>query len=65
MSGLDRYILKELDRQGINSYDISIIMCKLNSIDNKNKFLNFLVSNRIVLLNKVDIIKYIKEELNE
>lgn len=65
MSGLDRYILKELDRQRISSYDISIIMYKLNNIEKKNKFLNYLVDNRIVLLNKNDIIKYIDEELNE
>jgi len=65
MSGLDRYILKELDRQGISSYDISIIMYKLNNIEKKNKFLNYLVDNRIVLLNKKDITNYIDEELNE
>ena len=65
MSGLDRYILKELDRQRISSYDISIIMNKLNNIEKKNKFLNYLVDNRIVLLNKKDITNYIDEELNE
>ena len=45
MSGLDRYILKELDRQRISSNDISIIMYKLNNIEKKNKFLNYLVDN--------------------
>jgi len=40
-------------------------MYKLNNIEKKNKFLNYLVDNRIVLLNKKDITNYIDEELNE
>ena len=63
MSTLDNNILKELDRHLLNASIIGIIMNKVNSVDKKNKFLNYLINNRNIILNKVDVISYIKSEL--
>jgi len=63
MSGLDRYILKELDRQRIDSKDISVIFSKLKNLETKNKFLNYLLEKRNVLLLPNEIIKYMCQEL--
>lgn len=63
MSSLDNNILKELDRHLLNANIIGVIMNKVNSGDKKNKFLNYLINNRNVILNKVDVISYIKSEL--
>jgi len=63
MSGLDKYILKELDRQRIDSNSISIIFRKLENVEKKNKFLNYLVGKRNVLLQPNEIIKYVCKEL--
>jgi len=38
-------------------------MNKLNNVDKKNKFLNYLINNRNVVLDKFDVISYIKGEL--
>lgn len=63
MSSLDNNILKELDRHLLNANIFGVIMNKVNSVDKKNKFLNYLINNRNVILNKVDVISYIKSEL--
>lgn len=63
MCGLDRYILKELDRQRIDSNSISFIFNKLKNVEMKNKFLNYLVDKRNVLLKANEIIKYMYQEL--
>jgi len=63
MSSLDNNILKEIDRHLLNASIIGIIMNKVNSVDKKNKFLNYLINNRNIILNKVDVISYIKSEL--
>ena len=63
MSSLDNNILKELDRHLLNANIIGVIMNKLNNVDKKNKFLNYLINNRNVILSKVDVISYIKSEL--
>lgn len=63
MSSLDNNILKELDKHLLNANIIGVIMNKVNSVDKKNKFLNYLINNRNVILNKVDVISYIKSEL--
>jgi len=63
MSSLDSNILKELDRHLLNANIIGVIMNKLNNVDKKNKFLNYLINNRNVVLDKFDVISYIKGEL--
>ena len=63
MSSLDNNIFKELDRHLLNASIIGVIMNKVNSVDKKNKVLNYLINNRNVILNKVDVISYIKSEL--
>ena len=63
MSSLDSNILKELDRHLLNANIIGVIMNKLNNVEKKNKFLNYLINNRNVVLDKFDVISYIKGEL--
>jgi len=63
MSSLDNNILKELNRHLISADIIGLIMNKLNNVDKKNKFLNYLINNRNVILDKVDVVSYIKSEL--
>jgi len=63
MSSLDNNILKELNRHLISADIIGLIMNKLNNVDKKNKFLNYLINNRNVVLDKFDVISYIKGEL--
>ena len=63
MSTLDNNILKELDRHLLNSNIIGVIMNKLNNVDKKNKFLNYLINNRNIILDKSEVISYIKSEL--
>ena len=63
MSSLDNNILKELDRHLLNANIIGVIMNKLNNVDKKNKFLNYLINNRNVVLDKFDVISYIIGEL--
>ena len=63
MSSLEYNILKELDKHDVNSSIMCIIMNKLHNTELKNKFLNYLIANRNVVLNKVEIVGYIKNEL--
>ena len=61
LSTLETSILKELDRQRISSYYMSIIMNKLNDNDKKNTFLTYMLENRSVLITFNDIINEIKQ----
>jgi len=63
MSSLDNNILKEIDRHLLNGNIIGVIMSKLNNVQKKNKFLNYLISNRNIILDKVDVISFLKSEL--
>jgi len=63
MSSLDNNILKEIDRHLLNGNIIGVIMSKLNNVEKKNKFLNYLISNRNIILDKVDVISFLKSEL--
>lgn len=63
MSNLEDNILKELDRHYINGKIISLIMDKLKSNDLKNRFLNYLIDNRSVVLDKGDIVLYLRNNL--
>lgn len=61
MTDLESLILKELDKQRIKANVISIIMNKLKSNEMKNKFLDFMMDNRTVLLNEVDLFVYLRK----
>ena len=63
MSNLDYNILKELDRHTIDGKIIGIIMNNLKYVNDKNKFLNYLINNRNIKLNKFEIIEFIKDEI--
>lgn len=63
MSNLEDNILKELDRHYINGKIIGLIMDKLKSNDLKNRFLNYLIDNRSVVLDKGDIVLYLRNNL--
>ena len=63
MSNLDNNIMKELDRYNFSGKIISKVMKSLTTIDLKNKFLNYMINNRNILLSEKDIICYIELEL--
>lgn len=63
MSNLENNILKELDRHYINGKTIGVIMEKLKTNNLKNEFLNYLIDNRNIVLDKKDIIFYLKNNL--
>lgn len=65
MSTLDNNILKELDKHKINGNIINGIMQNLKTIDIKNKFLNYLISNRNVILDKVELVDFLRNELTK
>ena len=62
MSNLDNNIMKELDRYNFSGKIIGIVMKKLNTIDLKNKFLNYMINNRNVLLSEKDILLFLSSE---
>jgi len=47
--------LKELDRQNLKSYIISIVMDKLDTNNKKKQFLAYMIDNRNVLISLKDI----------
>jgi len=63
MSNLDNNIMKELDRYNFSGIIISKVMKSLTTIDLKNKFLNYMINSRNILLSEKDIICYIELEL--
>jgi len=63
MSNLDNNIMKELDRCNFSGIIISKVMKSLTTIDLKNKFLNYMINSRNILLSEKDIICYIELEL--
>lgn len=65
MSTLDNNILKELDKHKLSGYIISVLMSNLKTIDIKNKFLNYLINNRNIILDKTELIYYLRSELRE
>lgn len=52
-----------MDKHNVNSSIMCIIMNKLHNTELKSKFLSYLIANRNVVLNKVEILGYIKKEL--
>ena len=65
MSTLDNNILKELDKHKLSGYIISVLMSNLKTIDIKNKFLNYLINNRNIILDKAELISYLRSELKQ
>lgn len=65
MSTLDNNILKELDKHKLSGYIISVLMSNLKTIDIKNKFLNYLINNRNIILDKTELISYLRSELKQ
>ena len=65
MSTLDYNILKELDKHKLSGYIISVLMSNLKTIDIKNKFLNYLINNRNIILDKTELISYLRSELKQ
>lgn len=65
MSTLDNNILKELDKHKLSGYIISVLMSNLKTIDIKNKFLNYLINNRNIILDKTELIRYLRSELKQ
>ena len=65
MSTLDNNILKELDKYKVNGNIINGLMHNLKTIDIKNKFLNYLISNRNVILDKVELVDFLRNELKK
>lgn len=64
MSALENNILKELDRHLLKANVISTIMKQLTNTNIKNKFLNYLIEHRNVVLDKFEIITFIRNELS-
>ena len=52
-----------MDKHNVNSSIMCIIMNKLHNTELKSKFLSYLIANKNVVLNKVEILGYIKKEL--
>lgn len=65
MSTLDYNILKELDKHNLSGYIISVLMSNLKTIDIKNKFLNYLINNRNIILDKTELICFLRKELKK
>lgn len=65
MSTLDYNILKELDKHKLTGYIISVLMSNLKTIDIKNKFLNYLINNRNIILDKTELIWFLRNELKK
>ncbi|MBE6140986.1 MAG: hypothetical protein E7172_05620 [Firmicutes bacterium] len=63
MSTLDYNILKELDKHNLSGYVVNVIMSNLNTIDIKNKFLNYLINNRNIILDKTELVCFLRSEL--
>lgn len=63
MSTLDYNILKELDKHNLSGYVVNVIMSNLNTIDIKNKFLNYLINNRNIILDKTELVYFLRNEL--
>lgn len=63
MSTLDYNILKELDKHKLSGYIISVLMSNLKTNDKKNKFLNFLINNRNIILDKTELVYFLRSEL--
>ena len=61
MPVLDKLILKELDHQKINVSSYSIILKKLDNVEKKTEFLNYMTKNRNTILSPYDIIERVKE----
>ena len=61
MKELDERILRELDHQRFGVSNYSFVMDKLDSLDKKFEFLNFLTRNRNIMLKPSDIILKVKE----
>lgn len=61
MKELEERILRELDHQrfGVNNY--SFVMNKLDSLEKKFEFLNFLTKNRNIMLKSSYIILKVNE----
>lgn len=61
MKELEERILRELDHQrfGVNNY--SFVMNKLDNLEKKFEFLNFLTKNRNIMLKSSDIILKVNE----
>lgn len=64
MSALENNILKELDRHLLKANVISTIMKQLTNTNIKNKFLNYLIEHRNVVLDKFEVITFIRNELS-
>ena len=65
MSTLDNNILKELDRHKMSGYIIGVLMSNLKTLDIKNKFLNYLINNRNIILDKTELVCFLRKELNK
>lgn len=65
MSTIDYNILKELDKHNLSGYIISVLMSNLKTIDIKNKFLNYLINNRNIILDKTELICFLRKELKK
>lgn len=61
ITSIETSILKELDKQRIKANVISIIMNELENIEKKNEFLDFMIENRNVLLNEIDLFVYLRK----
>ena len=61
MKELDERILRELDHQRFGVSNYSFVMSKLNNLDKKFEFLNYLTRNRNIMLRSSDIILKLKE----
>lgn len=61
MAQIDKLILDALDSQRISASNYSFIMNKLDNLDKKMEFLNYLNKNRNVILSSSEIILRLKE----
>ena len=61
MKELDERILRELDHQRFGVSNYSFVMNKLDNLEKKFEFLNYLTRNRNIMLKPSDIILKVKE----
>ena len=61
MVQIDKLILDALDSQRISASNYSFIMDRLDNLDKKMEFLNYLNKNRNVILSSSEIILRLKE----
>ena len=61
MKELDERILRELDHQRFGVSNYSFVLERLDSLDKKFEFLNYLTRNRNIMLKSSDIIIKLKE----